>query len=255
MPKFTVPHTPVTLLTWTSKMSCASWSLPAGGPACPSMNGTICQSCYAQSGMYRAPVVQNAQRVRWEWTRQSMQTLAGTAAWTAHMIAAIRHEVAESKHKGYSSRHFRIHDSGDFFAPNYCVAWAQVAQALPSIKFWAPTRRWQLARARGACQTPAGTHFKILTDDDRMLGALRLLAQLPNVTIRPSALDFDSDVPAIPGLTAGSGAVTDAWGVPATGAPPGAKLCPASLNSSSCEAEGCRHCWDNKTQPVFYLKH
>lgn len=244
--KFTVPNTNISLLSWPSKMSCASWSLPAGGPACPSINGTICNDCYAQKGTYKWPAVENAQQARWYWTKESMRTHKGAASWTAHMLAAIKHEVLESKQPKY----FRIHDSGDFFNATYALAWREVAARLPEIKFWAPTRRWQAGcgkKATGAQVTNAGTIFKILTDEDRTLTAIKSLASLPNVTVRPSALDFDQDGPDVEGLAAGSGSITYSTG--------SSLECPASLNSSSCEEEECRYCWDRPGYEVYYLKH
>jgi len=42
-------------------------------------------------------------------------------------------------------RFFRIHDSGDFFSPKYTRQWKQIADRLPDIKFWAPSRAWATA--------------------------------------------------------------------------------------------------------------
>jgi hypothetical protein len=39
-------------------------------------------------------------------------------------------------------RFFRIHDSGDFFSPKYLRQWKQIADRLPDITFWAPSRIW-----------------------------------------------------------------------------------------------------------------
>lgn len=175
-----------------------------------------------------------------------MRTHGGAVTWINYMYSAIRHEVLESKQPKY----FRIHDSGDFFNAVYATAWGEVAKLLPQIKFWAPTRRWQThcgKKSEGAVVTDAGTVFKILTDQDRILLAIKALAALPNVTVRPSALDFDQDGPDVEGLAAGSGSVTYDGGTHL--------MCPASLNSSSCEEEECRNCWDRPEYEVYYLKH
>ncbi|MBK6407894.1 MAG: hypothetical protein IPF66_24500 [Holophagales bacterium] len=49
-------------------------------------------------------------------------------------------------------RHFRLHDSGDFFSPPYVDAWYDIAFALPEVSFWAPTRSWAIT-ARSAPTT------------------------------------------------------------------------------------------------------
>ena len=257
MPQPTVPGTTVRLLSQPSKMSCYSWSLPAAGAACPSMNGTICAGCYATKGSYRYPSTEKAQQARWQWTRESMRSAAAAAPWVQHMSNVIIHKVLLSK----APKFFRIHDSGDFFNSTYTMAWLQVIREVNSyavthklepIKFWASTRRWQAAcrcPTSDSSTTPAGTHFRILSGDDRMMRALQMLAAEPHVTIRPSALDFDAVAPILPGLAAGSGSLTP------TAAPVLAQICPASRNSSSCAAESCRHCWTNPSEPVYYLQH
>jgi hypothetical protein len=36
----------------------------------------------------------------------------------------------------------RVHSSGDFFSPEYARAWIELANQLPDLDFWAPTRTW-----------------------------------------------------------------------------------------------------------------
>lgn len=95
----------VALLSWTSKMSCPSFSLPAGpaafGGACPAADGgqtivperklrraqlpvvdiqgpvdtleTVCQWCYAEGGNYRFGSNQLNQVLRMVWARQAVR--------------------------------------------------------------------------------------------------------------------------------------------------------------------------------------
>src|SRR3954454_20846157 len=151
-----------------------SWSLPAH-KACPRANGTICDSCYASKGCYRYSSTQNAQNARFAWTVESMRSPAGRAQWIAAMIAGIRQSGCS---------YFRVHDSGDMFNVAYAECWYAVCQALPAIRFWIPTRSWQQPNSP-------------LPVFDPLLNTLRRLATLPNVTVRPSALDFGDTAPVI----------------------------------------------------------
>jgi hypothetical protein len=196
----TVPGTSVRLLTQTSKMPGPSWSLPAHR-ACPRANGSICESCYAAKGCYRYSSTRNAQNVRFAWTGESMRTPAGRTEWIARMVTAIL-------------------ESG-------CECWLEVCRMLPQVRFWIPTRAWQ---------APKST----LPVFDPLLNVLRQLAQLPNVTVRPSALNFGDYAPVVEGLHAGS-----------TAAMPDmlrARQCPAYAQGGCCS--DCRACWKDKETPI-----
>ena len=221
-PYAAVPGTRVRLLTETSKMPGPSWSLPAH-KACPRANGTICDSCYASKGAYRYRTTRNAQDVRFAWTVESMRIPAGRGAWIECMVSAIRDT---------GCKYFRVHDSGDMFNAAYATAWLEVCRAMPEVRFWIPTRAWQ---------QPAGP----LPLFDPLLGILRQLAQLPNVTVRPSALNFGDHAPGVAGLHAGSTA-----GMPDVFR---ARQCPAYAQGGQCG--DCRACWDSKDTPISYRKH
>jgi hypothetical protein len=222
LPYAAVPGTSVRLLTRTSKMPGPSWSLPAH-KACPRANGSICDSCYASKGCYRYNTTQNAQHARFAWTAESMRTPAGRIAWVEYMVSAIRDT---------GCTYFRVHDSGDMFNVAYAQCWLEVCKAKPEVKFWIPTRAWQ---------QPAGP----LPVFDPLLNTLRLLAQLPNVTVRPSALNFGEYAPIVAGLHAGSTAsMPDVFR---------ARQCPAYSQGGHCGE--CRTCWDERDVPVSYCKH
>jgi hypothetical protein len=218
----TVPGTSVRLLTQTSKMPGPSWSLPAHR-ACPRANGTICDACYASKGCYRYSTTQNAQHARFAWTVESMRTPDGRHQWTTTMIAAIKRTKAS---------YFRVHDSGDLFNVAYAECWYEVCAALPEVSFWIPTRSWQ---------QPSGP----LPVFDPLLGILRKLASLPNVVVRPSALNFGDYAPTVAGLHAGStAAMPDIFR---------AYQCPAYRQGGHCGE--CRACWDAKDMPISYCRH
>jgi hypothetical protein len=144
-------------------------------------------------------------------------------AWVSVMIRAL-----------LSEPYFRIHDSGDFFNPRYVRAWILVCKSLPNTKAWAPSRAWQ-----DGVMGP-------LPVFDPFLNALRELAALPNVTVRPSALNFGDVPPAVQGLHAGSTADRDNES--------SVYQCPAKrLYDGHCGP--CRFCWENKSESVNYPKH
>lgn len=215
-----VPGTTIGLLTQTTKMPGPSFSLPAH-LACPRENGSICDSCYASKGCYRFTSTQQAQLARFTWTVECMR--GDPREWVHIMVHAIR---------ATNCKYFRVHDSGDMFSPRYAESWYQVCLRLPNVRFWIPTRSWQ---------QPSGP----LPIYDAVLNTLQRMAKLPNVTVRPSALNFRDKAPSVPGLHAGTTA--DHLDVFTT------RQCPAYHQGGSCQ--DCRTCWDEKDMPVSYSKH
>src|SRR5512133_2048527 len=125
-----------------------------------------------------------------------------------------------------------LHDSGDMFGAAYVGCWLEVCRRLPDVRYWIPTRAWQV---------PNGP----LPLFDPLLETLRRLAKLPNVTVRPSALNFGGHPPIVAGLHAGT-----------TAAMPDilrAFQCPAHARGNECGE--CRACWDRKELPISYQKH
>jgi hypothetical protein len=80
---------------------------------------------------------------------------------------------------------------------------------------------------------------------DPLLNVLRQLASLPNVTVRPSALNFGDHAPMVAGLHAGStAAMPDIFR---------AQQCPAYEQGGRCGE--CRACWQAKDTPISYCRH
>ena len=241
--KHLVPNTNCSILSNPSKMPGYAFGLPAH-KSCPRANGSICygndgcnDGCYAyERGFYKMDNVKRTQQARFDWTRESLRSAAGIALWIATMIQAILWATSKKE------KVFRIHDSGDFFSPAYIRMWFEVCRQLPEVQFWAPTRVWQQPTSNDRVNGLKA--FKIVGQDDAFMSELLKLAALPNVTIRPSALNFDDAPPSVPGLHAGSGASkADFVGYE----------CPAQAQENNCGA--CRVCWSEKTLPVTYHKH
>ncbi len=250
MAKITVPGTTVGLLTNTSKMPSASWSLPAVrscpsaffGPDARRVDGAlvnvdrnaICGSCYAAKGFYVWPIVARAQQARFDYAIRAAADAATGDSFVALMTYAIEREAVRQERRHWRAISkgdaeytpfravFRVHDSGDLFSPAYATLWVRIAQALPDVDFWFPTRQWR-------------------TKNLHMLAALASLAALPNVAVRPSALNFDDAAPVVPGLAAGTTATAT-----------GGFTCPASTQDGKCL--DCRACW-TKDIPVSYHRH
>lgn len=171
-PRFNWDAKSYPLLTWTSTMDCWSWSLPAGkAGSCPMENlapNSICNSCYAQQGRYRFPVVSAAQRARFEYLRSD----------PIGCLTQIGDFINDN-----ALPYFRVHDSGDFHSAKIIHLWRRVAIAAPRTHFWFPTRAWTFP------------HW---------IADLVHLNTLPNVTVRPSAQHFGDEPPYIEGLSAGT---------------------------------------------------
>jgi Gene product 88 len=223
-----VPGTTNGVLSFTTKMPCPSFSLPAG-EACPfamlkpllnletgRKHEAICgkKSCYAKRNFY-AMYARPSQLARYQWATDCMRRgNAGIDEFVAVLVKAITKYCTKM-----DTTYFRIHDSGDFFSPTYVRAWIRIVDALPEITFWAPTRSYRAP----------------------WLAQLLELAARPNVTMRPSALHFDVDAPIVEGMAAGSTASSTMH------------TCPAKDQDGECR--DCRQCWDAPDTAVIYGKH
>lgn len=212
-----MPEPDFTVLSHPSKMPGASCSLST--ESCVAMPlsikrataaglDPICGSCYAEKGFYKFHFGLNEQRL--EWARQAVKDRT--------FFGIMTHEIAKAVR--FDNPYFRIHDGGDFFSVAHIREWIRICWALPHIHFWASTR----------------THLIL-----RFLPALRELASLPNVTVRPSADGFEEAPPVVDGLHAGASASKKNYN------------CLAHLHGNNCG--DCRICWDEKSVPVIYRRH
>lgn len=218
------------LFSTPNKMPGFSFGLPAGD-ACPASKAmadepsSICGQCYALRGNYTFPAVKRTGLARLEWARTNL----ANGEFVRIICNAIRF------HYPTEQGLFRIHDRGDFFSNEYINAWYEIVKTFPNIKFWVPTREWLFPHKREA---------------------LRRLATLPNITVKPSALLFGgmAEPEATAGLDASSGSCKTQEEAEALGF----AVCPASIkaNPSSCQENGCFKCFDKTNKkPVAYLKH
>ena len=260
------------LFTKTSKMSAASWSIPAGPPsvggACASAElfksagaynvalrqgeveqrpvskpDWICQYCYAGKSNYMHRTSQYSQTARWIWISGMVQHL-GLEGAVEKMTEALKFHQGNVKNRqraGENPNFFRIHDSGDFtLSPNTYLLWSMVAREMPDVNFWAPTRMWTFPKFNEMVRSNPAPD---------------------NMSIRPSALHFEDAAPGIDGFDEGSSAhhmETDPvkegiaqW------------ICPAYQHDGhTCAGAGgpkgekdCRVCWVHTDMSVSYRSH
>ena len=206
----TLPSIPFTL-SETSKMPCRSFSLPLSvctvGSKLAKKEGTICAECYAAGGNYYLGNVQRALDAR--------LSAFNSADFVPEMIAKIRKEE--------KSGYFRWFDSGDVPSWKGLLKIVQIAFALPSIRFWLPTKEYALI------QRYVST-----------IGAFPA-----NLTVRLSAYLIDGPAPVA--LASRLGVVTSTVTSDKKSA-----TCPAPKQGNQCR--DCRACWQS-TSNVAYLLH
>jgi hypothetical protein len=202
------------------------------------MGTWICDQCYAGKGNYaKLDSNQIFQIARKIWVDRHLaqgdfaQTMVDILRRTLSTDSVMRAKIC-------SSEYFRIHDSGDFFpvAGNkfaYFDAWVEVAQSMPEVRFWCPTRMWIIPDWR-----------------DHMISTMSRPGAPQNLVIRPSALIYGVKAPKLTGLAAGS----TSSAVPMK--PEGHWDCPAYESpEGSCVGAGCRVCWNHPQLPVNYKVH
>lgn len=197
-------------LSSPSKMPCHGYSIPAKrclvGMKMKNVQGSVCASCYALKGRYLFGNVQNAMEKRYQALQDPL--------WVEAMVFQIRTS---------GDSFFRWHDSGDLQGVWHLQKIVEIAQALPSVTFWLPSRE-----------------YKIVSDYISQGGIVP-----DNLTIRLSALMIDGPAPK---------AIAERLGVVVSGVSKEQTFtCPASTQGNVCG--DCRACWDKQTFSVSYKKH
>lgn len=217
-------ESPVTVLGNPSKMPGYAWGMMAGlscpgAVTTPGENGApaICAACYALKGAYGWACVKRAYSVRLAYARASAANRGLRDGFVRTLSAAILRNVRAS------DPYLRIHDAGDFFSPSYIDLWTEIATMRAEVRFWAPTRSWWIAEAKGG----------------RWAESFARLNALDNVTIRPSALHIGDAAPVLDGWHAGSTVVLDG------------ATCQAYTRGGLCGP--CRACWDSDDAESYPL--
>lgn len=177
--------------------------------------GSVCADCYAHTGRYHCPGTKGAMARRFA-------LLDNLPDWVERMVAALSRRYKGLRDKGRAF--FRWHDSGDIQSAAHLAAIVDVAERLPEIRFWLPTREYGFVRewqaAGGACP--------------------------PNLVIRLSAHMVDGPAPTSVGLPVSTVHTRKAHY-------PRARHCPAYDQGGECGE--CRTCWNPKVKHVSYPLH
>ena len=197
-------------LSEPSKLPGHSYGLPARecitGRKLVGVAGSTCANCYAFKGMYRtfAYVINPAQYKR-------LRSITHPD-WVAAMVTLIR---------ASGDTVFRWHDSGDIQSLAHLRRIALVAELLPGVRFWLPTREYAIVRQFCAID-----------------GAFP-----SNLVVRLSAHMVDGPIPDICGLPTSGVHTVDPIGF----------ACPARAQGNVCG--DCRACWDSNVRHVSYHLH
>jgi hypothetical protein len=202
-----VSHT----LSTPSKMPCYSYSTPAKrcivGMKMRSVEGSVCASCYACKGFYGFPVNQATLEKRFQSLTSEL--------WEEAMV----YLIGKKEKSGF----FRWHDSGDLQGTWHLQKIVNIANRLPYIKFWLPTRE-----------------FSIVSQWFREGGIKPV-----NLTIRLSALMMDGEAPE---------AIAKRFNLVVSGVTKTESYtCPAPNQENKCLE--CRACWSQETYAINYKKH
>lgn len=130
-------------LSQTDKLPWLSSSFPAQrcktGGGLRAVPGSVCATCYAMKGHYRIhPEIFAAQE------RRHQLMIADLGAWADNMATLISGKAArQPTHK----RYFRFHDAGDLQSIDHLRAIVAIALAVPSVRFWLPTKEKATVKA------------------------------------------------------------------------------------------------------------
>ena len=197
-------------LSKPSKMPGFAYSTPAKrcliGQKMRKVAGSICAFCYALKGRYVFPNVMAAMEKRFKSLTDPL--------W----VSAISYLIG-----GRKNSYFRWHDSGDLQGVWHLKNIVEVANNLPNIFFWLPTREYAFVSSyieQGG-----------LVPD--------------NLCIRLSALMMDGPAPE---------GIAKRLGLTVSGASmTGNFNCPSSKQGNKCGS--CRKCWDKNVFAIDYKKH
>ena len=170
------------------------------------IEGSVCHGCYARKANYKYPSVMIA--------HQKREANLGSPEWIESMVLMISKTGTD---------HFRFHDSGDLQSVAHLLAIVAIANRLPHVAFWLPTKEKGMLSEfkRGGHTVP------------------------DNLVIRLSAAMVDSDK-VNRELTGNVSLVQDKVELQGF-------HCKAPEQNGKCE--DCRACWDKSIATIVYFKH
>ena len=190
-----------------SKMPGRSYGISAKrckvGSKLAKIPGSVCADCYALKDNYNYPSVAAAHEKR--------EKGLSSISWVDSMVYLIRRE---------GETYFRWHDAGDLQSFQHLLDIVKIAEALPAVSFWLPTKE-------------KGLIYKYRA----------IFGDFPaNLCVRLSAAMVDGKAPAYEGNTS----------TVHTGQPIGTE-CEAYKRGNKCG--DCRACWNRSVSNVSYRQH
>lgn len=194
-------------LSYPSKMPGPAYSISnqmcMTGGALRKIKGSVCEKCYAGRNNYLWPAVKQSMQTRWE--------SLGHPQW----VAAVSYLIADS-----GCGHFRWHDSGDLQSLQHLMNIVSVAEGLPDVGFYLPTKEKSIVKKY-----------------------LATFGEFPkNLVVRVSAAMIGAE---------------PCEGVPHTSVviktPREGLTCPAKQQGNKCG--DCRACWDPTVKNINYPYH
>lgn len=187
------------------------WSTPAEdcitGSKLAKVKNSICSICYAAKGRYVFPNVKKALKKR----LRAWRTVSG---W----VQKISELIKRKEKNGF----FRWDDSGDVQSVKHLRDIVKVANNLPQINFWLPTRE-----------------YSFVSEYKKQFGSFP-----KNLCVRLSAFMINGKPPV---------AVAKRLGLTTSGVMESGFNCPSSKQKNICGS--CRACWDNNIENINYKKH
>ena len=214
-------------LSHTTKMPCASFSLPAHNCAFGVQQGwvkvknSICSHCYARKGRYLFPNVKKCLEKRLEGLKHPQ--------WVEAMTLLIKQDKSDF---------FRWHDSGEIQDMEHLLAIIQVVKATPEKKHWLPTKQIRLIE------------LWLLENDETLPENLTIRLSSPICGCQPTLKDSTWAVEGVTGCLVDK--TTPAWF--AYTETIGKKICPAIADKTG-KCGDCRACWDRDMAFVLYPMH
>ena len=196
-------------LSRPSKLSCYGYGLSAYkchiGAILAKIAGSVCSLCYAKKGNYVFKNVREAHARRLESLKK--------AKWVENMTHLIGAKAKNNL--------FRWHDSGDIQSLQHLRMICLVAENLPHVRFWLPTKE-----------------YGILGEYVTLYGAFP-----DNLTVRLSATKIEGEPPT---------AYAESIGAVTSGVSRENYNCLAYDNGGKCGP--CVKCWDKNEKHIIYKK-
>lgn len=124
-------------LSKTKKMPGYSWGIPASlcktGSQLAQNPNSVCHQCYAKAGRYPLPSTQKKLWDKWNAYRSN-------PTWREDMVSVLGTLVKDD------IPYFRWFDSGDLQSPKMLETIVWIAEQLPDIHFYLPTKEYRIVK-------------------------------------------------------------------------------------------------------------